>query len=89
MVDIKECACGKTYTRAQLDGLARGDDWKWPWGEVHELRHCTCGSTIHIVTESPDPNARESYRKMWATSRMLDEQPEEEPRPLEASSDSR
>lgn len=61
-----------------LDELPRGEDWTWPWGEVHELRHCVCGSTIHIVLAS-DPEARDSYRKLWATERMFeDDEPEEE-----------
>lgn len=44
-----------------------------PWGEVHELRHCICGSTMNIVVRPTDPEAREAYRKQWATEHLLDE----------------
>lgn len=81
----KLCGCGRTYTRCQLNDLRRGDDWRWPWGEVHELRHCVCGSTLHIVTEAPDPEARDSYRKLWATERMLDDDEEEAPSQKDSS----
>lgn len=60
---IKECGCGRKYDRTGWDSLAKLPNWVMEWGEVQEVRNCTCGSTIVIVIvegepEFPEPQTR-------------------------------
>lgn len=53
---IKKCSCcGLSYTREAWDALAPLPNWTWEWGEVQELRNCTCGSTLSIVVTEGAP----------------------------------
>jgi len=51
----KRCACGRSYGERQWSRLLGGERQTFPWGEIHELRHCACGSTISILLAVGDP----------------------------------
>jgi hypothetical protein len=50
-VFLKRCSCGKVYNREHWEALALVGQPRMDWGEVQELRNCSCGSTIAIVLE--------------------------------------
>lgn len=58
----KSCSCGLSYTEQQWERLpvakSKGHmDGRitYPWGEIHELRNCVCGSTMAFVVADGDP----------------------------------
>lgn len=51
---ICKCACGKHYTAYGWSTLKLAGTQELPWGEVLELRNCTCGSTRAIVIREED-----------------------------------
>lgn len=56
---VKACACGRTYTGPEWDRLTPTQPAvvRYEWGEVHEMRHCACGSTIAIVLAEGEPES--------------------------------
>jgi hypothetical protein len=58
MFVFKQCACGRTYTKEQWDELPHRREWAWPWGEIQELRDCSCGSTLCIVLVEGEPEGK-------------------------------
>lgn len=57
---IKVCTkCGRSYTccewkKLPFAGGSKDGLQKYPWGEVQELRNCTCGTTLSLVLDEGD-----------------------------------
>lgn len=54
---IKTCGCGKSYAREGWDALEHLPNWVYDWGEVQEVRNCTCGSTLVVVIVEGEPGS--------------------------------
>jgi len=69
---IKICSCSREYTRASWDALPDKKVYTLEWGEVHEQRHCRCGSHIIMVLdpgETHEVKAKDRWRHK-TTSRI-------------------
>lgn len=64
---VKDCQCGRRYTKETWEFLPHAYDQTFAWGEVHEARHCVCGSTIVVVLSEGDPEEFDENREgsLW------------------------
>jgi hypothetical protein len=53
----KACSCGRSYTLREWEQLPGGKLWETDWGEILELRHCVCRSTMSIVLAEGEPES--------------------------------
>ncbi len=63
---IKQCACGRSYTREEWLRLPGKSIGSWPWGEVNEYRQCVCKSHITIVLRKGTPEEPRELPQMLA-----------------------
>ncbi len=74
----KRCACGVAYTRKQWEALPEVATQRFDWGEVQQMKNCTCGSTMAVVLEpgeKTDPVAGAVWRtknKSHARVKVID-----------------
>lgn len=61
----KKCSCGRTYTRSQWEALPVRPDWVFDWGEVHQMRDCACGSTLHIIIKQGTDEEEASFNQKY------------------------
>lgn len=53
----KVCSCGRSYTLREWEQLPEGKLWETDWGDILELRHCVCRSTMSILLVEGEPES--------------------------------
>lgn len=51
----KTCSCGIRYTFKRWNRLPLLGHAEYEWGEVQEMRNCSCGSTMAIQLVEGEP----------------------------------